>query len=288
MTAVHLANERALLPRIEDEVRTAESEGYDGVWVGEVTNLDAVVPAALAARATDVLDVGTLLNVFTRGRATLAMTAASLGDLAPNRMHVVLGVASPLLVERFNAMPYERPFARLRDTLRFVRRTLDGERVDGFGLADAPATPPKLLVAATGPLALRLAATEADGVVLNWISPTDVERIEPRPATTFIVVPAVRTTEWAEVEAAMRPVLGDYLNAPAYAEQQRRLGRGTRLAPMWEAWARRDRAGAHAAVPSDIIDELVVWGTADECRSRFADIEARTGARAIATWFRPA
>jgi len=53
VTAVHLANDRGLLPRLDEEVRRVEAAGYDGVWFGEVTNLDGVVPAALAAQATE-------------------------------------------------------------------------------------------------------------------------------------------------------------------------------------------------------------------------------------------
>ena len=78
-------------------------------------------------------------------------------------MQVVLGVGSPLFVERFNGIPFDRTFARLRDTLRFLREAMTGDRVrgpfvtivsDGFALEDRPAAPPALLVAATGPRAL--------------------------------------------------------------------------------------------------------------------------------------
>lgn len=49
-------------------------------------------------------------------------------NVAPGRSNVVLGVAWPLLVERWNGIPYTRPFARLRDTLRFLRLAFAGGR----------------------------------------------------------------------------------------------------------------------------------------------------------------
>ena len=48
-----------------------------------------------------------------------------------------------------------------------------------------------------------------------------------------------------------------YLNVEAYAEFHRWLGRGPALQPMWDAWAAGDRKGALAAIPDEVVDELV-------------------------------
>jgi alkanesulfonate monooxygenase SsuD/methylene tetrahydromethanopterin reductase-like flavin-dependent oxidoreductase (luciferase family) len=212
---------------------------------------------------------------------------------------VTLGVASPLLVERWAGIPYRQLHARLRDVLHFLRRALTGERVtgdfatftsSGFAVPSPPTRPPELLVAACGPRALELAATEADGVVLNWVTPADLDRIEPLPAEraqVSFVVPVCPTPDRSTMEAVMRPVVGDYLQAPAYADQQRRLGRGDALGPMWDAWAAGDRRGAHAAVPDAVLDELVVWGRPEGCRARLDEMASTTGARPIAAYFTP-
>jgi probable F420-dependent oxidoreductase len=299
MTAIHLPPSRSTVGGTVALAGALEAAGYDGVWAGEVSNLDAVVPTALAAIGTKMADLGVLLNVYTRGPATLAMTAATLADVAPGRMHVVLGAASPLLVERWNGIPYDRPGARLRDCLRFVRLALAGRPVkgafdtfaaDGFSLVEAPATPPTLLVAASGPRSLALAAAEADGVVLNWMAAADLGRLEVLPADrsrvsmVFAVCPS---SDRAVVDTLTRPLLTSYLTAPAYADLQRRLGRGPALAAMWEAWAMGDRRRALAQLPAAVIDELVIWGSPERCRRTLASIEAETGVRAVATLFLP-
>ena len=121
-------------------------------------------------------------------------------------------------------------------------------------------------------------------MVLNWVTPDDLDRIDPLPDRSRVsfVVPVCPTADRAVMEAVMRPVLADYLQAPAYAEQQRRLGRGDALAPMWEAWAAGDRRGSRSALPATTLDELVVWGDPRECRTRLAETADRTGARPIA------
>ena len=299
MTAIHLPQQRAGVRMLAATAGRTEAAGFDGVWVGEVNQLDAVVPAVLAATGTASATVGTLLNVFTRAPTTVAMTAAALGDLAPGRVEVVLGASSPLLVERWNGIPYERPLAHVRDHVRFLRAALAGERVrgefetfssDGFALDEPPAAPPNVLVAAAGPRSMTLAAKEADGVAVNWVAPRELDSLDELPADrgrVAVVTPVCPSPDRAVVDALMRPVLASYLAAPAYAGLQRRLGREAALAPMWERWAAGDQAGAVAALPGSVIDDLVVWGTPAECGRALAEAERDTGARVVVALFPP-
>jgi hypothetical protein len=58
-----------------------------------------------------------------------------------------------------------------------------------------------------------------------------------------------------------------YLNVTAYAEFHRWLGRGPALQPMWDAWAAGDRKAALAAIPDEVVDDLVVHGSLAQCRA---------------------
>jgi probable F420-dependent oxidoreductase len=298
MPAVHIPQDAEILLDYQRLAGRSEAAGYDRIWVGEVNDVDVVTAATLAATGTRRAHIGVFLNVFTRAPSTLAMTASTLARLAPGRAEVVLGIGSPLFVERWNGIPYRETHARLRDTLRFLRAALTGERVretletiqsDGFALASGPQPPPALLLAASGPRTLDLAAREADGVVLNWITPDDLQRTGPlpEPGRVSLVVPMCPTPDRALMDRMMRPVVANYLHVPAYAQQQRRLGRGDVLAEMWAAWAAGDRGAARAALPAALLDEFVVWGKPAECRARLEEIERRTGVRVIATVFVP-
>jgi probable F420-dependent oxidoreductase len=299
VTAIHLPQHRAGLRTLAATSGRTEAAGFDGLWVGEVNQLDAVVPAVLAASGTSSTGIATVLNVFTRAPTTVAMTAAALGDLAPGRVEVVLGASSPLLVERWSGIPYQRPLARVRDHLRFLRAALAGGRVrgefetfssDGFALDTPPAAPPAVLVAAAGPRSMALAAKEADGVAVNWVAPGELDRLDELPGDrgcVAVVTPVCPSPDRAVVDGLMRPVLASYLAAPAYAGLQRRLGREAALAPMWERWAAGDQAGALAALPGSVIDDLVVWGTPAECGRALAEAERATGARVVVALFPP-
>ncbi|XTZ19114.1 LLM class F420-dependent oxidoreductase [Micromonospora echinospora] len=260
-----------------------ERAGFTDVWSAEVNGTDAVTPLALAAAWQPRLRLGTAITpVFTRGPGLLAMSAASLAEAAPGRFSLGIGASSPTVVRDWNAVPFTEPFRRTRDILRFLRAALRGETVDEvydtftvrrFRLERPPAVPPPILLAALRPGMLRLAAAEADGVILNWLAAEDVPTVvaaagERRPGFEVAARIFVCPTEDADHARALgRRLITSYLTVPAYAEFHRWLGREPVLGGMWRAWAAGDRRGAGAAVPDELVDALVLHGSPEACRA---------------------
>ncbi len=257
--------------------------GYSDVWSSEVDGSDGFTPLALAAAWTPTLRLGVAIApVFTRGPALLAQTVAAMSEAAPGRFAFGLGASSDVIVERWNGIDYVDPFKRTRDTLRFLRSALRGEKVDeaydtfavrGFRLSRPVEQPPPLYLAALRPGMLRLAGREADGAILNWLSADDVKKAvaEVGPGKEVVARLFVLPNGDAEVaRAAGRRLIASYLNVRAYAEFHRWLGRGPELEPMWAAWSAGDRKGALAAIPDALVDDLLIHGTPEACRQHVA------------------
>ncbi len=265
---------REALPRLWDA-------GYRHFWSAETAAFDAFTPLGYAAAVLPEAHLGTAIaGVFTRGPALLAMSAASLAEAAPGRFTLGVGAASPAIVERWNGVTFARPRERVAATVAFLRGALAGERTDsaalgvsGFRLERPPERPPPILVAALRPGMLRLAGSAGDGAVLNWLSAADVRTVLPhvgggkRVVARLFVCPTDRPD--AVREAARRLVTG-YLTVPGYAAFHRWLGRADRLGPMWDAWDRGDRKAALTAVGDDVVDELFLIGTPEECATGVA------------------
>ncbi len=299
MRSLGLTVPLAGMPLLEhrDLVRALPDLGYTDLWTAEVAGADAFTPLALAAVWEPSLRLGTaIVPVFTRGPALIAMSAATLAAAAPGRFVLGLGASSPTIVSEWNGLDFDRPYRRTRDVLRFVRRALSGERVDAsldtfavhrFRLENPPATPVPVMLAALRPQMLRLAGREADGAILNWLAPEDVARcLEAIGNPGGEVVARIfvcPTGDRDHARRVARMMIAAYLTVPAYAAFHDWLGRGDRLRPMQEAWRSGDRKAAVAALPDDLVDELVVHGSPDECRDRInAYIEAGIGTPVLA------
>src|SRR3970040_2403966 len=73
------------LAELADVAREAETLGYTDAWSFEGDGVDCFAPLAVVGLAPR-MRVGTAIaNVFTRGPATLAISAAGLAEIAPGR-----------------------------------------------------------------------------------------------------------------------------------------------------------------------------------------------------------
>ena len=263
-------------------VEGLEGLGYTDAWSAETNGVDAFTPLALASQWALGLRLGpAIVPVYTRGPGLLAQQTATLAGLAPGRFVLGIGTSSPAIVERWNGIPFTDPYRRVRDTLRFLRRALAGEKVTdealgvkGFKLDNAPQTPPAIVLAALRPGMLRLAAREADGAITNWLSPDDVRKVRAEFGTEKELIARIfvcPTENADEARALGRWMIAAYMTVPVYAAFHEWLGRGKQLAAMNEAWAAGDRKAALAAVPDEVVDELIVHGSPDACRARIRE-----------------
>jgi probable F420-dependent oxidoreductase len=253
--------------------------GYTDVWSAETDGADGLTPLALAAAWAPSLQLGVaILPAYTRGPGLLAQSVAAMAEAAPGRFTVGIGTSSDVIVTRWNDVEFDEPYKRVRDTIRFLRAALAGEKVDhqydtfrvrGFRLARPVEHPPPIFLAALRPGMLRLAGREADGVIINWLSAEDVATVVPETQADLPVAARIFVcpSEDADtVRAVGRRMIAAYLNVGVYAAFHRWLGRGAELEPMWEAWQAGDRKAALAAIPDSVVDALVVHGSYDQCR----------------------
>jgi probable F420-dependent oxidoreductase len=263
--------------------------GYTDIWSAESDGADGFTPLTLAAAWEPRLRLGTaIIPAFTRSPACLAQCVASLADAAPGRFAIGIGSSSNVIVERWNGVPFVEPYKRVRDVVRFLRDALTGEKVattydsfdiQGFRLGVRPEHTPPILVAGLREGMLRLAGREADGAIINWLSATDVRRVadivndaasgaEREIVARIFVCPSDRTDV---VRDAARYAIAAYMNVPVYAAFHEWLGRGEVFGPMWAAWRAGDRKAALAAIPDDVVDDLIVHGDPASCRARIQE-----------------
>jgi alkanesulfonate monooxygenase SsuD/methylene tetrahydromethanopterin reductase-like flavin-dependent oxidoreductase (luciferase family) len=170
--------------------------------------------------------------------------------------------------------------------LRFLREALAGGKVtreyetfsvNGFRLDPAPEIPPALALAALRPGMVRLAAAEAGIAITNWLAPKDVPQVRGVAGDGCELVARIFVCPTTDTDTARfigRRMIAAYLTVPVYAAFHQWLGRGEIIEPMLTAWNAGDRKGALAAIPDALVDELVIHGSAEQCRERVAEYHA--------------
>lgn len=274
-----------------DAYRELVDLGYTDVWSAEADGADGFTPLTLAAAWAPELRLGVaIIPAYTRGPALLAQSVASLADAAPGRFVMGIGSSSNVIVERWNGIKFDEPYHRTRDSVRFIKAALTGEKitedyrtfsVNGFRLGIRPAQQPPILVAALREGMLKMAGREGDGAIINWLSADDVRTVAPivhdaaaaagKPppeiAARIFVCPSEDTDT---VRAQARRAVAAYLNVPVYAAFHEWMGRGDDLKGMWDNWKAGDRKAALEAIPDHVVDDLIIHGSAGSCREQIA------------------
>lgn len=262
-------------------VRSVEEAGYDDVWSSESTDLDGFTPLAVAAAHSERLRLVTgIVNVYTRGHALLAQTAAALADVSNGRFVLGLGASSNVIVEQWNAIPFARPLAKVEETVAYLRAVLAGERgTGGFKLPAPPAEPVPIVLAALRPPMLRLAARVADGAFTNFLPLSRVNRVVEAFASPDKEL-ACRFFSFHGPEgdalAAARRMFAAYATVPVYTEFFRWLGFAGEIDPVAEAWHAGDRRRAVELVPESLLRETFLLGPVEAQRERLDEF-ARAG-----------
>jgi len=266
----------------------AEELGYSGFFVAEGWGLDATVVLAEIAVRTQRIRIGSsVLNVWGRSPATIAMSAATLADISGGRYIQGLGAGSPALAEGLHSITFKDPVGRLEAVTRQVRRLLDGHRLDPATDATVPslrlATIPKdrvaIALAALGPRAVALAGRLADAWTPFFLPrsalPAAIQQLSangdaPNDARPMVWpgIPVAVSTEPGRAEALAAWWITFYLTrmGPLYPQLLHRLGYGAAVDAVTAHAA--DRVPALPAAAHHLIDELTLSGSPDHARAQ--------------------
>jgi F420-dependent oxidoreductase-like protein len=166
--------------RMLDEVEWAEAAGLDSVWVPQVPNdFDALVAVSMMGTRTSRIEFLTaVVPLQAQHPIALARQALSTHAVTGGRLALGVGPSHHWIVQDMLGLPYERPASYTRDYLEVLGAAVGGSKSvdienDSFTVHNpldlAPVAPLPVLVAALGPVMLRIAGEHADGTVL-WMA----------------------------------------------------------------------------------------------------------------------
>jgi F420-dependent oxidoreductase-like protein len=291
----------------------ADELGLDSVWVAEAWGQDVVSLLGFLAAKTERVALGSaLMQIPARPPTATAMAAVTLDVLSRGRMRLGLGVSGPQVSEGWYGVPFARPVSRTREYVEVVRKALarkgplvhEGREYripmeGGTGLGK----PLKLLarpvqdripiyLGAIGPKAVEQVGEIADGWIPFMFDPAQADdQLAPlkrglersgRTLDDIDVAVSVACGIADDVQTArdaVRPIIAFYLGAMGakeknfYVEHAERVGFGAAAREVQALWLEKDRAGAMAALPPELVDAMALACTPADLPARLAAYE---------------
>src|SRR5271156_4973562 len=193
---------------IRSLLRTVEHLGYSTFWYPEALGYESLSIASFMLSNTERLIIGgSIANIYARDPFTARRGLRSLSALYEDRFILGLGVSHAPMVEKLRGHVYEKPVPTMR-------RYLEGLYENPSNAGDWP-----LVIAALGPLMLKLAAERTAGAVPYNVTPEHTR--EARAALGPNKLLAVEQkgcleTDPVDARGLARRELARYLTLPNY------------------------------------------------------------------------
>src|SRR5256712_7904233 len=160
------------------QAKRAEADGFASGWFANIMGMDAIMGAALCARETTRIELGTaVVPTYPRHPVAMAQQALSAQAIARGRFTLGVGLSHQIVIEGMLGLSFAKPYSHMKEYLAVLGPLIRTGRVSPAGeedrvnahLAVPGATPCPILVAALAPKMLALAGREAAGTI-TWLT----------------------------------------------------------------------------------------------------------------------
>jgi 5,10-methylenetetrahydromethanopterin reductase len=264
-----------------------QQENVDSLWVPESWGRESFVTLGAMSQITKKVRLGTsIVNIYSRTPATVAMAATTLDMLSNNRTIIGLGASTAAIVERWHGVQFNRPVSRMKEYVECIRLIVKGEKVNYNGkffkvsdfriLHQPQRSHIPIFMAAINKEMLSTASEVADGILLYLRPYEELKRTtrELKQATkqksfqiacSFICALSNKDPEKARERAAR--TLAFYVAVGKYYSNFL-VGNGFET-EVKEITAEYKKVGAESAakfVSDRMLSSLAICGSSEDCR----------------------
>jgi len=226
--------------------QSAEAAGIDSLWMANIFSYDAISTLAIIGRATSTITLGTAVTpTYPRHPTAMAQQALTTAAASGNRFTLGIGLSHQLVIENMLGFSYDKPARHMREYLSVLMPLVRGEtcnfqgeqyRVANVAIDVPGATDMPVLVAALGPVMLKIAGELADGTITWMVGPKTMEQHvikgigaaaseAGRPAPRIVGgFPLILTNKPDEARARIAEQLTIYGQLPSYRAMLDREG----------------------------------------------------------------
>lgn len=236
--------------RAQAAARELEDLGFRAIWVPESFRREAIANASLLLGGTERMVIATgIASIYARDAVASANAMRTLAEAYGGRFLLGLGVSHRPGVEEARGHVYGPPVPTMRAYL---------EAMKGAPFhSPSPHEEPPVVLAALGPLMLKLAAEKTQGAHPYFVPVEHTTRARVSLGAGPLLAPeqaVVFETDPARARAIARKHTTSYLRLENYTANLRRLGFGD--ADLEDGGSDR------------LVDAVVAWGDAGQVKER--------------------
>jgi alkanesulfonate monooxygenase SsuD/methylene tetrahydromethanopterin reductase-like flavin-dependent oxidoreductase (luciferase family) len=260
----------------------------NSLWIPESWGREAFVMLGAIGAITRRIILGTsIVSMFSRSPATLAMAASTLDNISLNRTIIGIGASTPILAENWHGIKFIHPLDRMREYVTCFKIISSGETInfDGnfFKLKNLKIMHPSqrkeipVFLGAVNSGMIELATEIADGIIL-YLRPLDelkktVERIKSltsRKSKSFeicsVFITAVSNKYPDLARERVAKTLAFYVAVGKYYNEfLSSHGFENQVEQITTEYQNHGIENISRLVTDPMLDSLTIYGTTEDC-----------------------
>lgn len=260
----------------------------DTVWIPETWGMEDFAMLSMVSQKTGSNIGSSIINIFSRSPALIAMGAATVDTISNQRMILGLGTSSIPIVQNLHGHQFKRPLRRMQECVEIIRLVLSGEKIEykgeifslnGFSLLIKP--PRKIIpiyIAAINEKMVDLTWKIGDGVIFYLRPIAEMkETIAKMQAQRKIDVACQFITCVSEDEGLAkeraRKTLAFYVSVgEIYRDFLAKNGFKKETEAIHQEYLKTGLKANHELVTDQMLESLTISGTPDACKKRLSNI----------------
>ena len=265
----------------------------DTIWVPETWGMENFSMLSAVSARTSTQKIGSsIINIYSRSPAAIAMGAVTVDTISQGRVILGLGTSSLPIVETFHGYNFEKPLQRMKEYVEIIKMITSGKPINysgkifnlkNFTLLIKPQRESiPIYIAAVNEKMIHLTWDVGDGVIF-YLRPKNemketIQKMQSKRKidVTCQIITCVSNNAEKAIER-VKKTLAFYISVgKIYREFLAKNGFEKETRNIFEEFKKSGFSSNHELVPDSMLKELAISGTPEECRKQL-EVFRQTG-----------
>jgi len=257
----------------------------DTIWIPETWGMENFSMLSAISNKTTTQKIGSsIINIYSRSPALIAMGASTVDTLSDGRLILGLGTSSLPIVETFHGYKFENPVQRMKEYVEIIRLILSGKQVNyagkifdlkNFTLLIKPKRESiPIYLAAINQKMVDLTWGIADGVIfylrpLNEMNETITKmQSKKKIDVTCQIITSIAENSDIAIDRAKKTLAFYVSVGKIYREFLAKNGFKNEIFNIFDEFKKTGFKSNHELVTDSMLQSLCISGNPNECRKQ--------------------
>ena len=271
---------------IDFSANADKHERIDSLWVPESWGKEAFSTLGAISQITKKVKLGTsIINIYSRTPATIAMGAISIDNLSDNRMIIGLGASTSAIVENFHGLKYDNPIIRMKEYIQSLRLLLHSDektnydgiivKIKDFKILETSRPEIPIHVAAVNKKMIQIGMEQADGLLFYLRPLKEIKNLiqdikdKKKIHTSLVLITSVSNNDPLKAKERAAKTLAFYISVGSvYYNFLLKTDYKIDVEKIYRVYHTQGLEKSIGCIPTNMLDDLVIYGSVEDCQNQ--------------------